>query len=369
MSRKLKIAALQMDATPAANADRLERAAMLVAEAALAGAQLVVLPELFNMGYEYADENYERAETLQGPTVSWMKQQAAQHKIHLVGTLLLLDQDEVFNSALLFAPDGRMWRYDKNFPFNWERAYFREGRGITVAETDLGKLGMMICWDSAHAELWERYAGKVEAMLIPSCPPYVNRADLVFPDGQRAKPAFVSSHFADQDIANQAAWMQVPVVHTSGSGLFRTSLPAPMISAAGFVLGSPELWPLLQDAHEAALETDYGHNTKIIDSAGNVVARVEIDGDGMTLAEVTLPDAPPLPVSPQPRMRTPFIAYFLADWFGPALMSYIYRRGLRRHWNARMAPVDPRRNIWGATLGAALLIGWFLGRLFGGHRK
>src|SRR5215510_7623216 len=182
-TRTIKVAAVQMDAAPAPLAERLSRAADLVAEAANGGAQLVVLPELFNTGYEYSDHNYALAERMDGETVTWMKAQAHQHSIHLAGSLMLLDQEDVYNTALLIAPDGRTWRYDKNYPFNWERAYFREGRQITVADTDLGKLGMMICWDSAHPEMWGRYAGKVDAMLIASCPPRLASADLVFPDG------------------------------------------------------------------------------------------------------------------------------------------------------------------------------------------
>jgi predicted amidohydrolase len=42
-----------------------------------------------------------------------MKAQAAQHNIHLVGTLLLLDETDIYNTALLVAPDGRTWRYEK----------------------------------------------------------------------------------------------------------------------------------------------------------------------------------------------------------------------------------------------------------------
>lgn len=213
MSRILVIAAIQMDATPSPTPDRLVRATSLVAEAAASGAELVVLPECYNTGYGYIEHNYRAAEPLDGQTVMWMKAQAQHHNIHLSGTLMLHDGDEVYNSALLFAPDGRMWRYDKRHPYQWERAYFREGHQMMVADTDLGKLGMLICWDSAHANLWEQYSGKVDAVIIPSCPPRIEEAELVFADGQRFQSWVKSAHFADQDIHDQAVWLKVPVVH------------------------------------------------------------------------------------------------------------------------------------------------------------
>ncbi|MBZ0279473.1 MAG: carbon-nitrogen hydrolase family protein [Anaerolineae bacterium] len=331
MSRKLKIAAIQMEATPAPTADRLTRAADLVTEAVTSGAELVVLPECFNTGYAYIESNYAASEPMDGQTVTWMKTQAAQHKIHLVGTLMLRDGDEVYNSALLFAPDGRLWRYDKRYPFNWERAYFREGHQPTVADTDLGKFGMMICWDSAHANLWEEYAGKVDAVIIPSCPPRVNDAHLVFPDGKRVQNWVNASHFADQDIHDQAAWLKVPAVHSSGGGQFRSPMPLPFISVMGLLLARPAEWGYIPKAASAQLETDYGQHTQIINKDGAVVGRVTESGDGFTLAEVELADPIPEPDSPQPKMRTPNIAYFLADTFAPFLLKFVYRRGLKRH--------------------------------------
>jgi len=187
MPQTLKIAAVQMMGTVAPTNQRLERAENLVKNAAEDGANLVVLPELFNTGYGYGEEIYEQTETIGGQTVTWMKTQAKKHQVHLCGTLLIKDHNHVFNTALLFAPDGRMWRYDKNYPFMWERAFFREGNNITIAETDIGTFGMMICWDSAHMNLWQQYAGRIDAMLIPSCPPLFNQAELVFPGGERRK--------------------------------------------------------------------------------------------------------------------------------------------------------------------------------------
>ncbi len=96
MPRTIKVAAVQMDANPAPTTDRLVRADRLVAEAAQTGAHLVVLPELFNTGYAYTNANHYLAESLDGPTATWMKETAAWLRIHLAGSLMLLDGDEVY---------------------------------------------------------------------------------------------------------------------------------------------------------------------------------------------------------------------------------------------------------------------------------
>ena len=89
------LAAVQMDANPAPASERLARAEGLVVEAARAGAQLVVLPELFSVGYTYEKSNYSRAESLTGPSASWMKDTAAQFGIHLAGSVLLREENEI----------------------------------------------------------------------------------------------------------------------------------------------------------------------------------------------------------------------------------------------------------------------------------
>ena len=176
---------------------------------------------------------------------------------------------------MLIAPDGRVWRYDKYYPFLWERAYFREGRTITIADTDLGKLGMLICWDCAHPDLWERYAGKVDMMIIPSCPPKLSSADVVFPDGLRlnlkASGGIWRSLYTDEeyfpgpDLDEHAAWMHVPVVHTVGGGTFRSRLPLPAVSVPPYLIARPDLWSRLGQAANICLEAGFDPQTKVVD--------------------------------------------------------------------------------------------------------
>lgn len=375
MTRTLRIASVQMDVTPAPLEARLERAEKLVQEAASVGAQLVVLPELFNTGYVYDDSNYRNAEPMDGRTVIWMQETAASFKVHLIGTLLLLDHDDIYNSALLFAPDGKMWRYDKIYPWAFERAYYREGQGITVADTELGKLGIMICWDSAHPELWERYAGRVDAMLIPSCPPKMSSADLVFGDGTRINmrelggvfdSVYTDREHFPEDWDGGAEWLGVPVAASVAAGKIRTYLPRPEITLATYLAGRPDLWDRVREAKEVSLETGFDQQTKIVDGAGRVVARFEEDRDGFVCAEVTLADEPPQPETKQPPMNTPPAAYFFCDLMAPTLLVQSYRAGVRRYLGASMAPVDPRTRLWTAALATTALVtggvGYILGR-------
>ncbi len=249
MSRTLTIAAVQMEASLAPTAERLRRAERLIGEAVQAGAALVVLPELFNTGYGYTPENFRRAEPLSGPSVTWLKNTAAQSQIHLAGSLLLWDEGEIYNALLLFAPDGRMWRYDKSYPWGWERAYFRGRKGITVAQTDLGDMGLMLCWDAAHAELWRQYAGRVKLMIVSSCPPDVTNPTFILHNGEKVT-------FADfgrmgkllkntgrllfgEMVNQQTAWLGVPTVQTVGSGHIRTGIPNGWLSLLAFLPAAP----------------------------------------------------------------------------------------------------------------------------------
>jgi predicted amidohydrolase len=337
MPRTIKIAAAQMDANPAPTQQRLERAEALAAQAALAGAQIVVLPELFNTGYAYSNENYHRAESFSGPTVAWMKSTSSHLNIYLAGALMLLGEDEILDSLLLCDPDGRMWRYDKNFPWGWERAYFQAGHGGAIAQTSLGDIGMLICWDIAHAKLWQYYAGKVDLILVSSCPPDVSNPTYHFSNSKQVKASqlgpimdkmmnVVQKTFID-NLQQQSAWLRVPVANTVGCGQIRTAIPRGLASMLMLLPSSPGLIRYLPLANQIQISCAFPSACRILDSHGQALAVLaQEQGETFALAEVVLPDYKPTPWGKQPKPPLPWIAYFFSDVYLPWLMVSIYRR-------------------------------------------
>lgn len=338
MSKKVEVVVVQMIAEPAPVADRLVRAENLIAQAAQAGAQLVVLPEVFNTGYEYTYENYRLAEPMDGQTATWMKRTAAQYDVHLAGTFLRLQDDDIYNTCLLAAPDQRTWHYDKRYPWMWERAYFRPGTGVTIADTDLGKIGMLVCWDVAHPQLWQEYAGKVELMLVSSCPPAGQNMTLVFPDGGRVEFSelglmirLIKRNTDDTfgaHLRRQSSNMNVPVVHTTGTGLFRTKLPRPGISLASFLMSAPHLWKYHPQAEHVFVESRYFNETYIADASGNVLAHVQPEVEDFALAEINLSVIPPQPRGKQPVFGISILGYW-SDAFANWMTATIYRKKMR----------------------------------------
>jgi predicted amidohydrolase len=324
MSRHISLATVQLDAAPALLIERLARAEVLITQAVQAGAQLVALPELFNTGYSYHDENFALAEAADGPTATWMKQTSARLGVHLAGSLLLRDGAEIYNALLLYAPDGCVWRYDKNYPWGWERAYFREGRAITIAETDLGAIGMMLCWDIAHADLWRQYAGKVDLMLVCSCPPNIPDPIYDFPDGSQVTgaqmgPVVGSMRQSSRGVfvdtpRQQTAWLGVPYIASTACGAIHTRIPNPIVSFLGFVSSAPWLIRYLPQIARAELSAALVESGQIFAADGRSLAGLRNEqGEAFALAEVDLPAERPQPRGPQPKPPVSWLVYLVSD--------------------------------------------------------
>lgn len=344
MPRIIKVATVQMDVGPAPTSERLLRAEKIISQAAQAGAQLVILPELFNTGYAYSDENYKLAEPLNGMTSMWMRATSEKLGIHLAGALLLLDRGEIYDTMLLFNPSGHMWRYDKNYPWAWERAYFRGRRGTTIAKTELGDLGLMICWDLGHLNMWKQYAGKADMIIIASCPPDGPNASYVFPNGEKldfndmgpiSSMKDIGKQFFGEMVNQQAKWLGVPVVNSGASGYVQTHIPKAGAFLRAFSLFVPRLVKLLPRAEQLQMSCEMIASCKVVDADGyTLVERAPAEGEGFGISEVTLADSKSMPKHRQPNppleSMISSMALFNSDLMVPFVMQSVYKNGLKK---------------------------------------
>lgn len=179
IAESFRVAAVQMVSSTQVD-DNLEHAALGIAEAVQAGAHLVVLPEYFCvMGRADTDKLALREPDGQGPIQDFLRAQARQHGIWLVGGTLPLETgepDRIYNSTLVFGPDGsRLARYDKIhlFGFSNGNEAYDESRTILAGRTPqsfdapCGRVGLSICYDLRFPELYRAFA-PATLVVVPS---------------------------------------------------------------------------------------------------------------------------------------------------------------------------------------------------------
>lgn len=151
-----------------------------IRSAALQGAQVVVLPELVQSGYLFADRNeaLSLSETTDGPTLRLWTALAKELNVVVVGGFCeRLQGDALANSAAMIDPQGLRAVYRKAHLWDAESEIFSPGNEAPpVVETVHGRIGMLICYDLEFPE-WVRLPALAGAELL--CAP-VN-----WPDGPR----------------------------------------------------------------------------------------------------------------------------------------------------------------------------------------
>jgi predicted amidohydrolase len=186
----MKVAIAQLDQDAGDVDANLDRAAGAVADAAGRGADLVVLPELFTVGY-FAFDSYARvAEGIDGPTFGRLSDLAADHGVGLVAGSHVEDLAEtaavgvdvpapegLANTCVCYDRDGtRTLVYRKHHLFGYESAETRlltPGERLPTAEFEGLTLGVTTCYDLRFPSL---YRTLVEAgatlVCVPSAWPY-----------------------------------------------------------------------------------------------------------------------------------------------------------------------------------------------------
>jgi predicted amidohydrolase len=285
----------------------LAHATTHVEQAATQGARLVVLPELFNTGYEYTHRNFELPEEMDGPTATWIAQTARRLDVHLVGSFPARIDGSLYIVAMLAAPDGRHWTYRKIHVAMWENCYFDRGTEPVIADTGLGRIGLLICWDQVFADLARAYQGRVDLLCIPSSPPTLLGT---LEDGTEhilAQTRELRSFGRTLDVADwfdraqvlHARTAGVPVVYAARCGTFHS--PIPFGSAFLFTVGLKNAVRVLRAVGTRyLLRCPMMGGSCILDAQGTRIASTGQDGEAVLVSTVqpgpsdraTLPPVP-----------------------------------------------------------------------------
>ena len=181
------------------------------------GVDLVLLPE-----YMQGDKV---KEALKGTSFELMSKKARQYNMYVAGGIIRKDdkKDRVYNTALLFGRQGEfIGMYDKIHPYSPEvnEKGFTPGDNVPVFNTDFGKIGIMICYDSWFGDVIQLLALKgAEVVLFPNAGYYRSLMPARAADnGVRVVSSTLNNEYgiwdtAGRDVLNPDADPSVKPVH------------------------------------------------------------------------------------------------------------------------------------------------------------
>ncbi|RLA27204.1 MAG: amidohydrolase [Gammaproteobacteria bacterium] len=125
---------------------------------------LIVLPEMFTTGFTMDAKPY--AESMDGVSVSWMKEMAAEKNTSVCGSLIIAENDKFYNRFICVDPNGQEASYDKRHLFRLadEQHHFSAGDEIISFEINGWRICPMVCYD-LRFPVWSRNRNNYDLLL------------------------------------------------------------------------------------------------------------------------------------------------------------------------------------------------------------
>jgi deaminated glutathione amidase len=250
----MRVAVCQMNAGGGDVRENVATATRLLDEAGASGADLAALPELWPL-YDTHAAMREIAAPVPGPLTDPVAEVARDRSMWIVGgSVPEAADDHVFNTSCLFDPTGeivatyrKIHLFDVELPDQpplRESTLFAPGEELVTRDTDVGRLGLSICYDVRFPEL---YRGLMtlgaEIVLVPS---------------------------AFTEVTGRAHW--------------EVLLRARAIEEQCFVVAPAQWGPWGPPADG---RRTYGHSM-VVDPWGEILVRAPGEGDGVWTAEIDL---------------------------------------------------------------------------------
>jgi len=172
----MRIASIQLKVVEESKEKALEHASQMIRQCR--GADLILLPELWNIGFMSFDRYRNEAETQEGPTLALLRTLAKELSCHLhTGSFVEKRGDRFYNSSFLLNPKGEILGcYQKIHLFTYqsqEAEILTPGTSVTVIPTVFGNFGLATCYDLRFPEFFRKMLDQeAEFFLIASAWPY-----------------------------------------------------------------------------------------------------------------------------------------------------------------------------------------------------
>jgi len=143
-----KLALAQMKVEGGNLEANLANAGAMIATAAKNGADIVLLPELMDLGWAHPSIMTKATAIPGGRTCTMLIEAAKKNGVYVCSGLAEKAGDNTFNSALLISPEGEILMHHRKINIlDIAQDFYGQGRGLEVLETKFGNIGLMICAD------------------------------------------------------------------------------------------------------------------------------------------------------------------------------------------------------------------------------
>ncbi|KAA5827900.1 amidohydrolase [Algibacter amylolyticus] len=163
MKKDLKIALIQTDLVwenPEQNRVNFTKKIKNISE----DVDIIVLPEMFTSGFTMNASAV--AETMDGKTVTWLKELALQVDAAIIGSMVILEGNAFYNRLLFVMPSGQVSHYDKRHSFTLvgEEKVYTSGIKKVIVDYKGWKICPLICYD-LRFPVWARNTEDYDVLL------------------------------------------------------------------------------------------------------------------------------------------------------------------------------------------------------------
>jgi predicted amidohydrolase len=258
----LNVGIVQMLAAPLRVGENLALAERCIERTVGEGAQLVVLPEMFNVGFHFGEDLMTVAEELDGRTIDWLKAQASRHGVYITGSLYERFEGYFYNTMFMVGNDGSLQYYRKRNPTCQETTVWRRSDvpGPGIFETPFGRIGGVICFDSFARETFEGFKRSAVELVVIVALWGTTRPVARHPETSLFHHLLKRwSHLASEVVPQQYATMlSVPAVFVNQAGTIRFPFPR------------PRFWPL---PSRQDVVYDFWGSSSVRNASGESLAR------------------------------------------------------------------------------------------------